>query len=89
MTCVPCFLVLAPPYLAPDSSKPSRLPSSSLTCALPHASRHSLDPYTIVGGELLLDGDWLVRVGVGAPCLGGGLPSLLALHLTFWLIQHG
>ena len=76
MTCVPCFLVLAPPYLAPGSSKPNTPTYISLRVLflIPHVK--ALEAHAIACGGLSLVGDWLVRVGVGAPCLGGGLPSL-------------
>ena len=41
---------------------------------MPHVL--GLEAHAIEGGGLIFDGDVLVRVGVGAPCLGGGLPSL-------------
>ena len=47
-----------------------------LTCAIlmPHVL--GLEAHAIEGGGLIFDGDVLVRVGVGATCLGGGIPSL-------------
>ena len=49
MTCGPCFSVLAPPYLAPDSSKPL-----TPTFLMPHVIR--LGAHAMACGALSLDG---------------------------------
>ena len=89
MTCVDEFQVLAPPYLASGLSKPSRLPPFLLMCALPLPHALGLDPHTFVDGELVLVEYWLVRVGVGAPCLGGGFPSLSSSLSQVLCFRHG
>ena len=47
-----------------------------LTCAILMPHILGLEAHVIEGGGLIFDGDVLVRVGVGVPCPGGGLPSL-------------
>ena len=80
---------MAPPYLASGLLQTFTPTFFVLMCASLILHALGLDPHVFYDGGLIWYGDWLVRVGVGAPCLGGGLPSLLALHLRFWLIQHG
>ena len=75
---------------------------SSMTSRVLFLKLHvkGLDAHATTCGELLLDGVGWLGLGVGAPCLGGGLPSLspslfyvlahdMARQLGFALSLHG
>ena len=77
LPCVPCFYVLAPPNLGQAYLMASRLPPWPITCASPHPHARALEPHAFEDTRLVWVVVGVVRVGVGALCLGGGLPSLL------------
>ena len=73
-------LGMAPPYLAHaflDLLTPSPHAHASLS---PQGRHHTCG--------LIYDLFSVLRVGVGAPCLGGGLPSLLTLQFRFGALSY-
>ena len=62
--------------------------TTKLSRVLSQASR--LLPYVHASsrGELLIDGSWGLGLGVGAPCLGGGHPSLTPTYSQVWALSY-
>ena len=77
--------VLAPPNLAQASLWPHAYLPKPMTCASPLPHVRALKPHVFACGGLVWMVVGVVRVGVGAPCLGGGLSSLLASLFLVWL----
>ena len=79
-------------FLGMGSSLPSSKLLQDLTPSLPCLTCASLilhalglEPHAFDDGGLIWMVVGVVRLGVGAPCLGGGLSSLLACLFLVWL----
>ena len=89
--CSPYFMltlrVWLPSHSLASTSKLSRV-SFTFMCALLQTSRFLPYAHASTRGELLFDGRLGLGLGVGAPYLGGGHPSLTPTLTQVWTSHH-